>query len=169
MGIEEKVDEPARPQDGKKAVFDLCASGLDTRLDHREFVLDGALAFVLHGAGDHRLVRRSRVDHTWLRDVAKLIIDAIELLEFRHVPLLLIPQNGRPLAGVERLHLHTGDPAVEVDLVARFPKFAIAVDIVAEFDLFAYQVCDTRLHQLIKRCLVGVSAGLHDRCNIVGI
>jgi hypothetical protein len=53
----------------EEAILDRRAGRRDARLDHREFMRDGVLAFVLHGAGDHRLVRWRRVDNTGPGDV----------------------------------------------------------------------------------------------------
>ena len=76
-------------------------------------MLDGVLAFVCHGASDHCLVRRLWVDDAW-PDVANLVIDFIEPLNSRHMPFLLVHQDGRALTGLERLHCNVGDPAVVV-------------------------------------------------------
>ena len=73
------------------------------------------------------------------------------------------------LTGFERPHFNAGDTAVVVELVARFPKLAVAVDVVAEFHLLAHPVGDASLHEPVKRDLVAVGAGLHDRRDIVGI
>src|SRR5262245_38003417 len=135
--VEEEVAEPAWPQDRAEEVLNLRAGLRDARFDYLELMLDGVLAFVGHGAGDHRLVRRLRVNDAWPWDVAKLVVDFIELSELRHMPFLLVSQDGRPLAGLQGPHCHTGDPAVVIVLVTRFPKLAVAVDVVAEFHLLA--------------------------------
>jgi len=51
----------------------------------------------------------------------------------------------------------------------RLVKAAVAVDVVAEFRLLAHSVSDASLDEPVKRCLVAVGAGLHDRSDIVGI
>src|SRR5262249_17308556 len=167
--IEEEVAEPAWPKDREEEVLDLRAGLRDARLHHGDLMLDGVLAFVLHGASDHRPMRRREVDDAWSWDVAKLVVDFIKLPKLRHMPFLLVHQDGRALARVEWPHFHTGDTAVVVLLVARFPKFAIAVNIVAECNLLAHPVRDTSLHEPIKGRLVAVRAGLLKRSNIVGI
>ena len=114
-------------------------------------------------------MRGRRVDDAWSWDVANLVVDGIELSEFRHMPFLLVHQDGSALAGFEQPHFNAGDTAVVVVLVARFPKLAVAVDVVAEFHLLTHPVGDASLHEPIKRGLVAVGAGLHDRSDIVGI
>jgi hypothetical protein len=167
--IEEEVAEPAWSKDWEEEVFDLPAGLRDARLDHRELMRDGVLAFVLHGTGDHRPVRGRRVDDAGSWDVAKLVVDGIELSKLRHMAFLLAHQDGGALAGLERPHFNAGDPAVIVDLVAPFPKLAVAVDVVAEFHLLAHSVGDASLHEPVKCGLVAVGAGFHDRRDIVGI
>jgi len=71
--VEEEVAEPARPKDRKEKILDLRAGLGDARLHHCELMLDGALALVLHGAGDHRPVRGRRVDDARAWDVAELV------------------------------------------------------------------------------------------------
>src|SRR5262245_48547769 len=110
--IEEEVAEPAGPQDRAEEVLDLRAGLHDARFDYFELMLDSVLAFIGHRTGDHRLVRRLRVDDAWAWDVAKLVVDFIELPEFRPMPFLLVAQDGRPLAGLKGLHCNAGDPAV---------------------------------------------------------
>src|SRR5262245_35365982 len=169
IGVEEEVAEPAWPQDREEEVLDLRTSLHDARLDYLDLMLDGVLAFVLHGADDHRLVRRLRVDEAWAWDVADLVVDFIELSELGHMPFLLVHHDGRALAGLEGLHCNAGDPAVVVLLVARFPKLAVAVDAVTELHLLAYSVGDASLDEPVKRGLIAVDAGLLDRSDIVGI
>src|SRR4029450_3685928 len=169
IGVEEEVAEPAWPQDREEEVFDLRTSLHDARLDYLDLMLDGVLAFVLHGAGDHRLVRRLRVDDAWAWDVADLVVDCIELSELGHMPFLLVHQDGWALAGLEGLHFNAGDTAIVVLLVARFPKLAVAVDVVAELHLLAYSVGNISLDEPVKRGLIAVGAGLLDRSDIVGI
>ena len=76
--VEEEAAEPAWPQDWEE-VLDLRAGLHDARFDDLKLMLDGVLAFVCHGASDHRLVRRLWVDDAW-PDVANLVIDFIEPL-----------------------------------------------------------------------------------------
>src|SRR5262245_17403315 len=92
--VADEVAEPTWPKDAAEAVLDLRAVLRDPRLNHLELMLDGVLAFVLHGAGDHRLVRRPRVDDAWVWGVANLVVDLIELSELRHMPFLLVHQDG---------------------------------------------------------------------------
>src|SRR5215475_7253582 len=75
--VEEEVAEPAWPQDREEEVLDLRAGLRDTHFDYLELMLNSLLAFVGHGAGDHRLVRRLRVNDAWPWDVANLIVDFI--------------------------------------------------------------------------------------------
>jgi hypothetical protein len=82
---------------------------------------------------------------------------------------LLVHQDGSTLAGLERPHFDAGDTALVVELVAGFPKLPVAMDVVAEFHLLAHSVGDASLHELVKRGLVAVGAGFHDRIDIVGI
>src|SRR5919108_1666241 len=56
-----------------------------------------------------------------------------------------------------------------VDLIARLPKLAVAVDVIAEFQLLTYPVADASLHEPVKRGLVAVGSGFHERRDIVGI
>src|SRR5262249_45932982 len=154
IGVEEEMAEPARPQDWKEKILHLRAGLHDARLDDFELMLDGVLAYVLHGTGDHRLVRRQRVDNAWPWDVAKLVVDRIELSELWHMSFLLVHQDGRALTGLEGLHLNAADTAIVVLLVARFPELAVAVDVVAQFHLLAHPVCDASLHEPVKRGLV---------------
>src|SRR4030095_5886332 len=152
--------EPAWPQDREEEVLDLRAGLRDARFDYLELMLDGVLAFVGHGASDHRLVHRLRVNDAWPRNVANLVVDFIELSELRHMSFLLVHQDGRALAWLEGSHCNAGGPAVVVVLVTRFPKLAVAVDVVAELHLLAHPISDASLYEPVKGGLVTVGAGV---------
>src|SRR5215475_14101902 len=106
------MSEPAGPKNRKEKILDPCTGLRDTHLHHLELMLDGVLAFVLHAAGDHRLVRRRRVDDARSWDVAKLVVDGIELSKLRHMPFLLMHQDGSTIARLQRSHFHAGNAAV---------------------------------------------------------